>query len=499
MSTHSGRAPATAAAEAPRVLVVEDETLLANAVSRHLSRRGYAVAVTATLGDAREHLAAHPDTALLVLDMRLPDGSGMELLEALAAGDPALGEGRPAVMVMTAFGDLEDAVAAMKLGADDYLRKPVDLEELALNVERVLARRERDRQLANLRSRERIHRGDHASTYLGDSEAARRLREQLERIARLGGAATPPNVLILGETGTGKGLIARAIHDSSERRDEPFVHVDCTALPADLVESELFGHRKGAFTGATEERTGLIEAAERGTVFLDEIGELPLETQSKLLAVLERRRVRRVGSSAETPVEAWFLAATNRELEHEVAEGRFRADLYYRLKVLAVESPSLRERPQDVPLLAEHFIEATARRFGLPAPALGAEAADALQRYHWPGNVRELSHVLERAVLMGGGKLLTPAALAADAGLEGSADTGNGPPGGGVSSGPRAGADAAAPSATQLLQGLTLAEAERLLIEQALERTGGNVSQAARELGVTRMTLRYRLKQHGMG
>ncbi len=473
--------------DSPMLLLVEDETLLASAVRRHLERTGYRVQVASDLAaarDALQTLARNGGVDLVLLDMRLPDGSGMDLLEQLGDPQDPLGAGTPAVIVMTAFGGLEDAVAAMKAGADDYLRKPADLDELSLNIQRVLAQREVRRQLAASRSRERRQGGGEvAADYLGDSAAAVALREQLARIARLGGVPTPPNVLILGETGTGKGLLARALHERSERSDEPFVHVDCTALPADLVESELFGHRRGAFTGATEERTGLIEAAERGTVFLDEIGELPMETQSKLLAVLERRRVRRVGSSSEASVNAWFIAATNRELEQEIQAGRFRADLYYRLKVLTLESPSLRERPEDVLPIAEHFVDAIARRFGLNTPRISDEAAAALRTYHWPGNVRELGHVIERAVLMGGGELLTPSSVAADAGLAANAanDAGNGREDG-----------------LEALRGLTLADAEKLLIEQALKRTDGNVSQAARELGVTRMTLRYRLKQHGL-
>ncbi|MEO0422914.1 MAG: sigma-54 dependent transcriptional regulator [Pseudomonadota bacterium] len=467
----------------PHLLLVEDETLLASAVRRHLERTGYKVVVAGDIGSARDTLqttAKEDAIDLVLLDMRLPDGSGMDLLEQLSDAQDPLGAGNPAVIVMTAFGGLEDAVAAMKAGADDYLRKPVDLDELTLNIQRVLSQREVRRQLAASRSRERGQAGGEvAADYLGDTPAAAALREQVTRIARLGAAPMPPNVLVLGETGTGKGLLARALHERSERAQQPFVHVDCTALPADLVESELFGHRKGAFTGATEERTGLIEAAERGTVFLDEIGELPMETQSKLLAVLERRRVRRVGSSSEVNVDAWFIAATNRELEQEIEAGRFRADLYYRLKVLTLESPSLRERPDDVLKLAEHFVATTARRFGLPTPAISPEAASTLKTYHWPGNVRELSHVMERAVLMGGGELLTPALVAADAGLQ----SGNG---------------GKPPTGMDALRGLTLAQAERLLIEEALARTDGNVSQAARELGVTRETLRYRLKQHGL-
>jgi DNA-binding NtrC family response regulator len=480
----------------PEILIVEDEKLFASAVKRHVERAGYHGHVCASLAEARETLAAGELPAVILLDMRLPDGSGMDLLESLFDPDGP-GEGDPPpVLVMTAFGGLDDAVAAMKLGAADYLKKPVDLDELMLNVGRVLEQRRVSRQLDYSRSRERGRPQGDGGGYLGESEAAAALREQIAAIAALGKAEAPPNVLMLGETGTGKGLIARLLHEQSARRDRPFVHVDCTALPADLVESELFGHRRGAFTGATADRTGLIEAAEDGTVFLDEIGELPLETQAKLLAVLERRLVRRVGSSSEIAVGAWFVAATNRDLEAEVAEGRFRSDLYYRLKVLTLESPSLRERPDDILLLAEHFAAATAQRFGLPVPPFDEPAREALVRYHWPGNVRELGHVIERGVLLGGGRALGAAQLFGT----GAPARGTGPGGGAreeTASAPAARTDAA-DGAGRDLAGLTLADAERLLIEDALERTAGNVSQAARELGVTRMTLRYRMKQHGL-
>jgi DNA-binding NtrC family response regulator len=284
----------------------------------------------------------------------------------------------------------------------------------------------------------------------------------------------PPTVLILGETGTGKDLAARLLHRSSARADRPFVHVDCAALPKDLIEAELFGHEKGAFTSAVSERTGLIEAAEDGTVFLDEIGELPAELQTKLLAVLERRMLRRVGSSQERPTAAWFVAATNRAVEAMVAAGQLRSDLYYRLNVLTLQMPPLRERGDDILLLAEHFAAHTARRYGLPCPALSAAARAALAGYAWPGNVRELKHVMERAVLLAAGTGIGASELALAAPI------------------------AAATAPGRDLDALTLDAAEKLLIERALQRTGYNVSEAARQLGVTRMAMRYRMKQHGI-
>jgi DNA-binding NtrC family response regulator len=309
---------------------------------------------------------------------------------------------------------------------------------------------------------------------IGVSEAAQTLRAQIARIAALGHEGAAPTVLILGETGTGKDLAARLLHHASPRAAQPFVHVDCAALPRDLIEAELFGHVKGAFTSAVAERTGLIEAAENGVVFLDEIGELPLDLQAKLLAVLERRNLRRVGSSQERRVNAWFVAATNRDVEKMVAEGGLRPDFYYRLNVLGLRLPPLRERREDVPVIAEHCAGQLARRYGLPGYALDASAQQALAAYEWPGNVRELRHVMERALLLAGGGIISAAMLMLSP----------------ASNQPLV----SAPD----LYGMTLEAAERLLIAQALQRTGNNVSEAARQLGITRMAMRYRMKQHGL-
>lgn len=474
-------APTAARKGECRVLIVEDEGVFARAVAKRLGRVGYQCEVAGTLSEAREAVGRRsPD--LILLDMRLPDGSGLDFLAWLREQQP----GDSAVLVLSAYGELEDAVAAMKLNASDYLKKPIDLDELQLNVEKVLSRDRVAQDLAKARSRER-----HQSpglVFLGEHPRIAAIRTQAERIGRLAGQADviPPTVLILGETGTGKDVAARLLHGLSARKDRPFVQVDSASLPKDLIEAELFGHEKGAFTNAQGERIGLIEAAEDGVVFLDEVGELPLELQAKLLAVLERRQLRRVGSSQERKTEAWFIAATNRDLEGLSAEGRFRSDLYFRLNVLTLEMPPLRERGRDVLLLATHFASSTQSRYGLP-PVMFTEAAEALLlRYRWPGNVRELKHVIERAVLLAGGGTVdasdllvradvteVPVALPATA--QGEAATG-----------------------LPMVQ-LTLDEAERLLIENALNRTQHNVSEAARQLGVTRMVLRYRMKKYGLG
>ncbi len=454
-----------------RVLVVEDEALFARSVARRLEKAGYATRVAPTLREAEASLK-DTGTDLLLLDMRLPDGSGLDFLQRQRT---VLGNG-VAVLAMSAYGELEDAVSAMKLGASDYLRKPIDLDELLLIVAKVLAQQRVSRQLEYSRARESTTHDQ--AELLGQTAAIQQLRQQVERIASLIGVGedAAPTVLIIGETGTGKDVAARALHQRSRRAGRPFVHVDCAALPKALIEAELFGHVKGAFTSASSERTGLIEAAEDGVVFLDEIGELPLELQAKLLAVLERRSLRRVGSSHERRTQAWFIAATNRDVTRMVAEGALRSDLYFRLNVLGLQLTPLRERGEDILLLAGHFARQTARRYGLPEAVLGEGARAALLRYGWPGNVRELKHVVERALLLANGEALGESALML----------------------PGAAAPAAGPLDENLLGGLTLDAAEKMLIELALKRSGHNVSEAARQLGVTRMTMRYRMKAHGI-
>lgn len=458
---------------AARVLVVDDETLFAKAVCRRLERAGYECSMAENLQAARSAFAAAtPD--LVLLDMRLPDGSGLDFLEELRTRHAS----SVAVVVLTAHGELEDAVAAMKLNASDYLKKPIDLEELLLTLQKVLDKAELNQRLEY--SRERESRTVEGVQLLGDSPQMRAVREQIARIGRIVSAAgaLPPTVLITGETGTGKEIAARMLHLQSPRRGRPFVHVDCGALPAELIEAELFGHEKGAFTNAYTARPGLIEAAEDGTAFLDEVGELPLDLQAKLLALLGRRTVRRVGSTEERPVRAWFIAATNRDLEEMARDGSFRSDLYYRLDELHLTMPPLRERPGDCEPLARHFAAQTARRYGLPEPLLTEEAIAALRSYGWPGNVRELKHLVERAVLLSAGEAITADSL----GLR-----------------PLPAVPEPQSAAVEAdLDGLTLDAAEALLIRRALRRTAGNVSEAARQLGVTRMALRYRMQKYGI-
>lgn len=454
-----------------RVLIVEDERVFALAVQKRLQREHFLCELTFDLAAAREQLAAvEPD--LILLDMRLPDGSGLDFLSEIQSH----GDSPVPVLVMSAYGEVEDAVSAMKLGAADYLKKPIDLDELLVNVEKVLSKSELARK-AVYSSKRQLY-ATEGIEFIGTGAKTESVRRQIGRIGGLvqGTTAIAPTVLILGETGTGKDVVARLLHANSGRNASPFIHVDCASLPKDLIEAELFGHEKGAFTSAHMARTGLIEAAENGVLFLDEIGELPPGLQAKLLAVLERRTFRRVGTTHERAVAAWFIAATNRDVGQMVERGEFRADLFYRLNVLTIPIPSLRERGEDIPMLAEHFAAITAKRYGLPSPRLSASARAAIADYAWPGNVRELKHMIERAVLLCAGAEIEADSLAISATAAGA---GTEP---GLSDGR-----------------LTLDAAERMLIRRALERTGGNVSQAARELGVTRMALRYRIRKHKLG
>lgn len=451
-----------------KILLVEDETVFAKAVLKHLQRAGYKLFLAADLETARVEFKENPPD-LVLLDMRLPDGSGLDLLSEIKSSNPNL-----AVLVMSAYGELEDAVSAMKLGASDYLKKPIDLDELLLNVEKVLDKNELTQKLTYSAKREQ-----HATetvTFLGECKKIKDVRTQVERISKLSqsGSAIPPTVLILGETGAGKDVVARLLHAKSARNQKPFVHVDCASLPKDLIESELFGHEKGAFTNAHVARTGLIEAAEDGVLFLDEIGELPLDLQAKLLAVLERRTLRKVGTTQERPVAAWIIAATNRDIEALAEKGEFRQDLYYRLNVISLAIPALRERDNDILLLANHFAEQTAKRYGMGFQGLTDEASAALQGYAWPGNVREMKHLIERAILLNGDAPLDVDILGLDK-KETSKSNDN-----------------------EINEDLTLGEAELQLIKQALERTNRNVSKASRELGITRMALRYRIKKYNL-
>lgn len=458
----------------PLVLVVEDETILGDSISTYLGRHGCTVTV-ARSGEAAVRVAedASPDVA--VVDIRLPGMDGLEVLRNVR-GVSSVTE----VIMMTAHASVASAVEAMKLGAFDYLTKPLDLEELRVVVDKALAHQRMRRELSYLKARDET--GGRLAEILGDSPQIRSLRQQIERIAALespeGGA---PTVLILGETGSGKQMVARAIHYQSPRSSGPFVEINCAAIPASLLEAELFGYEKGAYTDARTAKPGLLEAADGGTLFLDEIGHMDPAIQVKLLKAIEEKSVRRVGGLRTKTFNARIIAATNRDLEAAIAEGEFRLDLYYRIKALTIEVPPLRTRGADITLLARHFLDRFSRQYGLPVKDLAREAEALLLAYPWPGNVRELAHVMERAVLLHVEPTVHPQQL----GLSG-----------GKAEAPlvvRTGGEVQVDFSSG---GIVLDEVERQLIAEALRAAGWNRTRAAQLLGISKETLRYRIERY---
>ena len=440
-----------------RILVVDDEKSIRGALGKLLGLEGME---TETAGDGEEALERLSEKAFdaLVVDLRMPRMDGQALLSRMRA------EGlRTPVLMISAHGEIDDAVRALKSGANDYLVKPFDPAELVLRLRSAIeARRSEDLVEADRRTKAG------GRILIGDSAAMRELRSLIDRAAS--GSST---VLITGESGTGKELVARELHDRSPRASEPFVAVNLGALPESLAESELFGHERGAYTGAETRRTGLFELAGSGCLFLDEIGEMRLDLQVKLLRVLQERRIRRLGAERDIPVEARIIAATNRDLEAEVGKGRFRQDLYYRLDVLRIRVPPLRERREDIPLLAEAILARIQSRTGGIALRLTPEAASILAAYDFPGNVRELENILERASILGEGGDIHPSEL----GLVSHDFPASGAPGDGD---------------------LPLEAVERATILRALEKWGGNRTKAAAELGIGRRTIINKIKRFGL-
>jgi DNA-binding NtrC family response regulator len=451
-----------------KILIVEDDELVRLGMQSFLGAHGFQLLAAETCQQAEvEFQEQRPDAVLL--DFRLPDGTAIELLQRLRALDPSV-----PIVVLTGHGSIELAVRAIKEGAENFLTKPVEMPVLLTVLTRLMEHsRRRDHELAE-------RRGSAAAAldpFLGVSRAIRQLAEAAARIA---GRDSP--VLILGETGSGKGVLARWLHARSPRAAEPFVDLNCAGLARDFLETELFGHEKGAFTGAVAQKRGLLEVAHGGTVFLDEIGELHLEVQPKMLKVLEEKRFRRVGSVRDQTVDIRLLAATHRDLTAMSTAGGFRSDLYFRINTLPLRIPPLRERTEDIPLLARHLAARLARDLGQECH-LTAEVLRELGRYHWPGNVRELRNVLERAILLADGKYLAPRDLHFERQLPGVATV--------IS--PAAGDGAA----------MTLADLERLQIAQVLREESGRVEVAAKRLGISRSTLynkiqKFRLQSAGL-
>ena len=450
-----------------RVLVVDDEPSMRELLVIMLTKEGYEVLTADSRATAAKALARGP-VDMVITDVRLPDGDGIEILRHVKAAAP-----ETAVVVMTAYGSTESAVGAMKLGAHDYLTKPFDVEELKIVVrgalENVRLQEENLRLKAEFRSRHGLEK------ILGVSRPMAALFDLVRSVAPTGST-----VLITGESGTGKELVAKAIHALSPRKDAPFVSINCGALPENLLESELFGHMKGAFTDAHQSKKGLFEAAHRGTLFLDEVGETPPAMQVKLLRALQEKRIRRVGGTDETGVDVRVISATNIPLETLIREKRFREDLFYRLQVIPIRTPPLRERREDIPLLADHFLRKFAEEMGKSVAKISEPALQLLVRHSWPGNVRELENVVERAVA-----LETTAAVLPERLPESLRDSSMG-----------------RPATADLGPGFSLDECllgiERDLLNKAIAAAEGDRAKAAELLGVTPRSLRYLIQKHAM-
>ncbi|HEX6650615.1 MAG TPA: sigma-54 dependent transcriptional regulator [Pyrinomonadaceae bacterium] len=452
------------------ILLVEDKDSLRRVLRLTLENAGYSVAEA---GDAREALneIATSRHRLILTDLRMPNGSGLDVLRSARAADADV-----PVIVMTAFGSIDEAVQAMKDGAHDFLQKPVDSNHLLLLVERAL-------EQARLRTENVLLREEWSRRYgfpriIGESETLKRAVGETQRVAQ-----TEATVLLLGESGTGKELFARAVHHLSARRDNAFVAINCAAIPETLIENELFGHERGAFTGATDRRQGKFELASGGTVFLDEIGELPLGVQGKLLRAIEEKVIDRIGGSAPVTVDVRVVAATNKDLRAAVDNGQFRGDLFFRLAVFPIEVPPLRDRGDDIVLLAQHFASEIGQELRGREAQLSSGGIDAIKQHHWPGNVRELENAIERACILSDSLILEPRDL---------------------------GLGASATQETESLDELdlsgTLSEVahralhvvERKKILRALEANLGNKSKTAEDLGVSYKTLLNKIKEYAL-
>ncbi len=449
------------------LIVCDDEELIRWSLCTHLESEGFLCVPAEDGEDCLEKVSEHAPS-LVLLDLKMPKLGGLEVLRELRRQ----GQEVP-VIVLTAHGEVDSAIEATRLGARAFMSKPFDVREVALQIRQVLDAERLKNEVHYYRRRLNQGYGD----FIGASSTLQPMFDVLKRLEKVGA----PTVLLTGESGTGKDVVARALHANGPRKDRPFVAIDCAALPEQLIESELFGHERGAFTDAKSLKQGLFEVADGGMVFLDEIGELPLPTQSKLLRALEDRTFRRVGGTRRFPLDVGIVAATNRDLKREVADGTFREDLFFRLDVISIRVPPLRDRKGDVQLLAEHFLQRFARDHGREVPGITGDAMSKMDAYAWPGNVRELRNVVERLVLLGPADVIRVEDLPNE-----------------IRWGRTSSAEAGCPFDLPE-EGVSLDAVERGLIQQALDRTGGNQSAAARLLGLTRYQLRYRVDKHNLG
>ena len=452
-----------------RVLVVDDEKSMRDLLSITLEKEGYDV-VTAAGGEAAIEALRRDATDAVITDLRMPKVDGLQVLRAAKEISPDM-----AVIVITAVASTETAVEAMKLGAYDYITKPFKLDEVSLIVRNALERKRlRDENLYLRKQLETQHRFENI---IGKSG---RILEVFDTIRKI--SDSPSTAMITGESGTGKELVARAIHFNSLRRDKPFVSVNCGAIPEGLMESELFGHVRGALTGAVSNKIGLFSAGEGGTLFLDEITEIPPLLQVKLLRAIQTREIRRVGDTKDMKTDVRLIAASNRNLEDAVRDGVLREDLYYRLNVIPIQLPPLRERREDIPLLVAHFLQKFGKELGKGARGVAPDAMGVLERYHWPGNIRELENVLERAIVLGAGEMLSVESLPETLRRER----------------PVKGMEAVELPEDGLDLEATLDTIERGYLQRALDRTGGVQTKAAELLKMTFRQFRYKLQKHSL-
>ncbi len=448
------------------ILVVDDDASQRRLLEFWLKEEGYEVA-TAADGKTGLEIFESKSPALVISEIRMPGLSGLDLLGRIKALSPDT-----PVILITAFGTVADAVDAMKFGAADYVLKPVSPDELKMNVQRALEHQrlvDENRYLRDF--------ADTAFRFENIVGASKKMRDVFDISLQV--ARRESTVLLTGESGTGKELLAKAIHQNSLRASKPFITINCGAIPENLIESELFGHRKGSFTGALADHTGKFETANQGTVFLDEIGELPTNLQVRLLRVIQEREIDKIGFPKPIPINVRIIAATNRDLRARIDDGQFREDLFYRLSVVAIELPPLRERRDDIPLLLQHFLRKHCERYGLAIPSLTDEAVDLLTRYAWPGNVRELENVIERSVVLGQSNIIHSEHLP-----------------------PQVRQAKSRVSTISLKlpdEGIDLEEIEKEILVQALERHDWNQTRAAKYLNISRKTLIYRMEKFGLG
>lgn len=452
---------------ADTILVVDDDSSVRRVIQMQLSEAGYGVELAATGGEALRVLG-ETQPKLVITDLRMPDLDGIELLRRIAED-----EIQTTVIIITAFGSIETAVQAMRLGAYDYITKPIDYEALLLAVHRAMERQNLIDEVRNLRSA--LDRRYGFESIIGHSKSLLRVLEMAARVSQ-----HDSTVLINGETGTGKELLARAIHLNSRRRNQPFVTINCGAIPKDLIEAELFGYARGAFTGASTNKTGKVEMADGGTLFLDEIGELPLESQVKLLRLIQHGELERIGTTTAKVINVRIIAATNRNLSAMAEDGTFRNDLFYRLAVVPLFLPPLRERKEDIPELAEHLLHKAKEKHELQGLRVAPSVIARLSAYRWPGNIRELENVVERMLVLSNGEQITEEDLPEELRRISAPQPAN-------------------PLSFELPdEGVSLEAIERELLLRALEKAGGNQTRAAQYLDISRRTFIYRMEKHGL-